>query len=165
MTALEIHIDKALATDAVQRLECALLNMPQAGIVTSHKFLPGIYERTISIPPFTVLTGAPHKTAYQVRLDQGTIAVNTDDGIKVLTAPCTFNAPAGVKRVGLVFDQPVIWTDIYVNEDDCHDLSVLESRFYDLSDCDLGETRRLTLERQKEVMIELMEGDPSWQVG
>lgn len=161
MNSLETYSEKALAVNAVQRLECELLKMPQADIVTTHNFRPGIYERTITIPPFTALTGAPHKTPYTVRLDQGTIAVNTDVGIKVLTAPCEFNAPAGVKRVGFTADDQVIWTDIYVNDDDCLDIPTLEARFYDLTDCELGENRRLRIANQ----IIQLEGEPSCQDG
>jgi len=80
----------------VRVLQDELLKLPQADIVTKHTFFDGVYERTITIPPWTVLTGAAHKTPYKVRLDKGTIAVNTDDGVKVLTAPCAFDAPAGM---------------------------------------------------------------------
>ncbi len=127
--------------EMVCRLEVELLKMPQSNIKTEHKFSPGTYERTIIIPPWTVLTGAEHKTPYSVRLEKGTIAVNTDDGVKVLTAPCEFLAPAGVKRVGRVFQDEVVWTDIYENKDDCKDLSIIEGRLYVVPDCGLGENR------------------------
>lgn len=143
--------DGIIDLNKVIRLEEELLKMPQANIKTEHKFLPGIYERTITIPPWTVLTGAGHKTEYVVRLEKGTIAVNTDDGIKVLTAPFEFNAPAGVKRVGRVFEEEVVWTDIYKNEDDCTDLDVIESRLYDVPECGLGENRvRMSVLRDRE---------------
>lgn len=127
--------------EKVEALERVLLTMPQADIKTTHTFLPGVYERTITIPPWTVLTGAEHKTPYVVRLDKGVIAVNTDDGMKILTAPYEFQANAGAKRVGRVFEDEVIWTDIYHNEDNCTDLSILEDRLYKLDDCELGENR------------------------
>lgn len=123
----------------IEALERELLSMPQADIRTTHTFLPGIYERTITIPPWTVLTGARHKTAYRVRLEKGVIAVNTDDGVKILTAPCEIDARSGAKRAGRVFAEEVIWTDVYQNPDDCTDLNELESRLYDLEDCELGE--------------------------
>ncbi len=137
------------------RLERELLAMPQADIRTQHVFLPGIYERTITIPPWTVLTGAGHKTPYTVRLEKGTIAVNTDAGMKILTAPCEFAAPAGVKRVGRVFGEEVIWTDVYANPDNCRDLAALESRLYDLENCELGENRVARLVEQDRKDYEL----------
>lgn len=138
----EIH-DGSISCDAssVKRLEAALLQMPQADIKTYHKFKPGIYERTITVPPWCVLTGAPHKTDYKVRLESGTIAVTTDDGVKVFTAPCEFDAKAGIKRAGRVFEDVVVWTDIYLNEDNCTDLDQLEDRYYDQSECVLADKR------------------------
>lgn len=127
--------------EKVKAIEEELLKMPQAEIQTLHKFMPNIYERTIRIPAWTVLTGAEHRTPYKVRLDKGTIAVNTDDGVKVLTAPFEFDAPAGVKRIGRVFEDEVVWTDIYDNLDNCTDIAELEARFYVVPECGLGENR------------------------
>jgi hypothetical protein len=127
--------------DKVLALQNALLKLPQADIVTKHTFFDGVYERTIAIPPWTVLTGAAHKTAYKVRLDKGTIAVNTDDGVKILIAPCAFDAPAGMQRAGRVFEEEVVWTDIYLNPDNCEDIAVLEDRLYVVPDCGMADSR------------------------
>ncbi len=140
-----------LSLASIKRLESALLTMPQADIVTMHAFPPGKYERKIIIPPWTVLTGAEHKTAYVVRLERGTIAVNSDNGIKILTAPCEFSVPAGMQRIGRVFEDEVIWVDIYDNPDNCEDIATLEARLYVIPECGLGENRliaRLEADRQ-----------------
>lgn len=140
--------------EMVVRLQDELLQMEQADIVTTHKFLPGVYERTITIPPWTVLTGAAHRTAYRVRLEQGVIAVNTDDGVKVLVAPVEFDVEAGFQRAGRVFEEEVVWTDVYPNPDNCRDLDVLEQRLYEVPPCGMGERRRLkhlALQAQGEV--------------
>jgi hypothetical protein len=145
MDALTIFEDKVPAQqmrDAVVRLQTALLEMNQADIVTTHKFLPGVYERTITIPPWTVLTGAAHKTAYRVRLEKGVIAVNTDDGVKVLVAPCEFDVDAGFQRAGRVFEEEVVWTDIYANPDNCRNIDELENRLYEVPECGLGDSRK-----------------------
>ena len=131
----------AIPQTKIRALEVELFKMPQANIVTEHIFMPGVYERKITIPPWTVLTGAEHKTPYRVRLEKGTIAVNTDDGVKVLTAPCEFPAKAGMQRVGRVFEDEVVWVDIYDNPDDCADLAVLESRLYAIPECGLADSR------------------------
>ena len=125
----------------VQALEAELLKMPQADIITEHTFMPGVYERKITIPAWTVLTGAAHKTDYHVRLEKGTIAVNTDDGVKVFTAPFDFPAKAGMQRAGRVFDEEVVWVDVYDNLDNCTDLAVLEDRLYVVPDCGLADSR------------------------
>jgi hypothetical protein len=125
----------------IEALQENLLQMPQADIVTTHTFKPNIYERAIRIPAWTVLTGAEHKTDYKIRLEKGTIAVNVGDEVKIMTAPCEFEAKAGAQRVGRVFDEEVIWVDIYDNPDNCKDIAVLEERLYAVPACGLGENR------------------------
>ena len=125
----------------IENLQNELLKMPQSDIVTEHTFYPGFYERKITIPAWTVLTGAEHKTGYTVRLEKGTIAVNVEDTVKILTAPMQFEAKAGEQRVGRVFDEKVIWVDVYENPDNCQDLDVLEKRLYLVPNCGLGENR------------------------
>ena len=130
-----------LAPERVKRLETELLKLPQAAIVTEHIFGNGVYERKITIPPWTILTGAEHKTAYRVRVEKGVIAVTTDKGVKIVTAPAEFEAPAGAQRAGRVFDNEVVWVDIYDNPDNCTDISVLESRLYVVPDVGLANSR------------------------
>lgn len=125
----------------VLALEKELLKMPQANIVTEHTFLPGVYERKITIPAWTVLTGAAHKTDYRVRLEKGTIAVNTEDGVKIFTGPFEFAACAGLQRAGRVFDEEVVWVDVYTNPDDCRDILKLEDRLYVVPEFGLGDSR------------------------
>jgi hypothetical protein len=131
-----------LMRQKVVALQDELLQMPQADIVTVHTFLPGVYERKITVPPWTVLTGAAHKTNYRVRLEKGTIAVNRGTEVVVLTAPCEFDAKAGEQRAGRVFEDKVVWVDVYDNPDDCQDIPTLEDRLYVVPECGLGSTRR-----------------------
>jgi hypothetical protein len=135
--------------DKIVKLQDELLKMPQANIVTEHTFMPNFYERKITIPPWCVLTGAAHKTDYKVRLEKGTIAVNIGTEVKILTAPCEFNACAGEQRVGRVFEDEVIWVDIYANPDDCKDIAVLEDRLYVVPVYGLGDSR--TAEQQAQI--------------
>ena len=90
-----LDVKKCSLASSIYTLENELLKMPQADIKTEHIFKYGVYERKITIPAFTVLTGAKHKTDYVVRLEQGSIAVNTDDGVKILSAPFEFKSKAG----------------------------------------------------------------------
>lgn len=140
--ACEKPFDLAIVTsDKVLALQDELLKLPQANIITEHIFKPGVYERKITIPPWTVLTGAEHLTDYKVRLEAGTIAVNTDDGVKVLTGPLEFDAKAGMQRAGRVFGDEVVWVDVYPNPDDCTDLPTLEARLYVVPECGLADSR------------------------
>ena len=149
MNAVEIFnpdstavVTPELMRQKVVALQDALLEMPQADIVTVHTFLPGVYERKIIVPPWTVLTGAAHKTGYRVRLEKGTIAVNRETEVVVLTAPCEFESKAGEQRAGRVFEEEVVWVDVYDNPDDCQDIETLENRLYAVPECGLGDTRK-----------------------
>jgi hypothetical protein len=144
MNLVYINPSKQLTVKTqIENLQVELLKMPQADIVTEHTFLPGIYERKITIPPWTVLTGAEHKTDYKIRLEKGTIAVNVEDTVKVMTAPMEFEAKAGAQRAGRVFEEEVVWVDIYENPDNCQDIETLENRFYVVPECGLYENRRI----------------------
>jgi hypothetical protein len=138
-----------VTTEKIDALTSALLEMPQADIVTTHTFYPNIYERKIIVPPSCVITGAPHKTDYKVRLEKGKIAVNIGDKVQTLTAPLEFDACAGEQRVGWVFDEEVVWVDIYVNPDDCKDIEVLENRLYVVPECGLLDNRQRLLASEK----------------
>lgn len=155
-----VFADMGLATvevtkDKIVRLQDELLKMEQADIVTEHTFIPGVYERKITVPAWCVLTGAPHKTAYKVRLEKGTIAVNIGSEVKILTAPLEFDASAGEQRVGRVFDETVVWVDIYDNPDNCTDVEVLEERLYEVPECGLLSNRQqLLAASQPQPMLE-----------
>ena len=141
--------DLVVTTDKIDALTSALLEMPQAEIVTDHTFLPGVYERKITVPPSCILTGAPHKTNYKVRLEKGTIAVNIGDKVKTLTAPLEFDACAGEQRVGWVFEEEVVWVDIYDNPDNCKDIEALEERLYVVPECGLLDNRLKLIASEK----------------
>jgi hypothetical protein len=130
-----------LVKTQIQNLQNELLKMPQSDIVTEHTFYPGFYERKITIPAWTVLTGAEHKTGYTVRLEKGTIAVNIGEKVQIMTAPMEFQAKAGAQRVGRVFEEEVVWVDVYENPDNCQNLKVIETRLYVVPECGLGENR------------------------
>jgi SET domain len=142
--------------EKVEKLQEALLQMPQADVKTLHDFEDGKYIRTMIAPPWSVIVGAEHKTPYKVILKKGTIAVNIDDKIVTLTAPLEFDAPAGIKRVGRVFDEEVIWIDIYDNPDNCRDIETIEDRLYIIPECSLL-NNRLNLEAKNDFSLFLSE--------
>jgi hypothetical protein len=149
LSTIEVTKEKIVA------LQDVLLEMPQADIVTTHTFKPNVYERKITVPKWAVLTGAAHKTPYKVRLEKGTIAVNVGAEVKVLTGPYEFDACAGEQRVGRVFDEEVVWVDIYNNPDDCTDISVLEDRLYIVPECGLLDNRqKLIAAKQEQLMLQ-----------
>jgi hypothetical protein len=91
--------------EKVERLQNALLEMPQADIVTKHDFEPGKYIRTMIAPPWSVIVGAEHTSPYKVRLEKGTIAVNIDDNIKIVKKRTSIRSPEdGIYYTKIIFD-------------------------------------------------------------
>ena len=127
--------------EKIELLQEELLKRPQADVQYLHSFEPGKYIRTMIAPPNTVIVGAEHKTPYKVRLEKGTIAVNVGDEIRILTAPLEMDVPAGAKRAGHVFDEELVWVDIYDNPDDCQDIATIEERLYVIPECGLMSNR------------------------
>lgn len=137
-------------------LQDELLKMPQADVKTIHSFEDGKYIRKMIAPPWSVIIGAEHKSPYKVRLEKGTISVNLGDEIHTLTAPMEFDAPAGARRVGRVFEDELEWVDIYDNPDNCTDIDEIEDRLYVIPECGMLD-KRLALAHNNGVRIVLLE--------
>jgi hypothetical protein len=137
-------------------LQDELLKMPQADVKTIHSFEDGKYIRKMIAPPWSVIIGAEHKSPYKVRLEKGTISVNLGDEIHTLTAPMEFDAPAGARRVGRVFEDELEWVDIYDNPDNCTDIDEIEDRLYIIPECGMLD-KRLALAHNNGVRIVLLE--------
>lgn len=112
----------------IYALEAEILEQPQTDCPVVHHYAPGVYVREMTVPPFTVLTGAVHKTEHLAMLIQGRIEVLTEDGLQVLEAPCTILSRPGIKRVGRTFEEGAIWSTIHANPDDCRDMDVIVER-------------------------------------
>lgn len=97
---------------SVLAMEQEICKLPQTEPVLRHYFADGLYAREATIPANTIFTGATHKTTHLCVLSKGTIAVMTDDGIKMISAPYTIVSQAGMKRVGLTMTE-VVWTNFH----------------------------------------------------
>lgn len=118
------EVAKKVTRDNIERLEAAMLKEPQLEIETTHYFAEGIYAREIRIPKGALVTGKIHRTAHLNIVSQGKIAVVTEEGERVIEAPCCFVAPPGTKRAGLALEETV-WTTIHASEET--DLDKLEA--------------------------------------
>lgn len=76
----------------------------QVEIPLTEYFCEGVYARQIDAPKGTALVGEIHKYPNLNTLAKGKIKVATEEGVKILEAPCTFISPAGTKRVGYVLE-------------------------------------------------------------
>jgi translation elongation factor EF-Tu-like GTPase len=134
----------------IYALEAELLELPQTDCPVVHHYAPGIYVREMTVPPFTVLTGAVHKTEHLAMLIQGRIEVLTEDGLQVLEAPCTVLSRPGIKRVGRTFEEGAVWSTIHTNPDDCRDMDVIVERLCTTPNSELLGNRLAALDNSNE---------------
>jgi len=89
-----------------------------------HIFAPGAYAREMSIPAGHWAFGKIHKHAHLSFITKGRIAVLTEDGPTVITAPYTFVNTPGTKRFVFALEDTV-WTTVHVTDET--DLQKIES--------------------------------------
>jgi hypothetical protein len=135
----------------IYALEAELLELPQTDCPVVHHYAPGIYVREMRVPPFTVLTGAVHKTEHLAMLIQGRIEVLTEDGLQILEAPATLLSRPGIKRVGRTFEEGATWSTIHANPDDCRDMDVIVERLCTTPNNELLGNRLAALNNTNEV--------------
>lgn len=135
----------------IYALEAEILDQPQVDCPVTHHYAPGIYVREMRVPPFTVLTGAVHKTEHLAMLIQGRIEVLTEDGLQILEAPCTILSRPGIKRVGRTFEEGATWSTIHANPDDCRDMDVIVERLCTTPNSELLGNRLAALSNPNEV--------------
>lgn len=73
-----------------------------------HHFVPGMYAREMHIPAGVMLTGKTHRHAHMNVLLKGDITVWTEEGMKRLQAPYSYESKPGTKRIGLAHTD-VVW--------------------------------------------------------
>lgn len=110
--------------------------LPPESCPVRHVFAPGVYVREMTIPEGTVLVGKIHRTEHINIISKGAIKVLSEDGVHVVTAPCTFVSKPGIKRVGYALDDTV-WSTVHVTNET--DLSKIEREVIaeDFSDIEL----------------------------
>lgn len=124
------------ARDRVNRLEEALLNVPQVDCPVRHYFSEGLFAREITIPKGTVLVGVIHKQDSMVIVSAGKLRYVTDDGVDEISAPATITVKAGAKNCGFAIET-VVWTNIYPNPDNECDIEILCKRYTEAKASDL----------------------------
>lgn len=109
IVALETYAHQAEAAG-----ELATLDM-DTHFPLRHIFAPGAYAREMSIRAGHWAIGKIHKHAHLSFITKGRIAVLTEDGPTVITAPYTFVNTPGAKRVVLALED-TIWTTVHITE-------------------------------------------------
>ncbi len=100
MTTAIKRPDKPEVRSAIFKLEEMLLGLPQADMITTNHFAPGVYARELFIPRNVTLTGYIHKTEHLSILLSGTLIMTDGDGGAIeITGPRIEVAKPGTKRV------------------------------------------------------------------
>jgi len=90
--------------EKVERLQEALLQMPQVDCPVVHRFGPGIYIREVSIPAGTLSIGHRQTTTHLNVMLAGRVMMVNEDGSKTeVIAPTTFVAGPG-RKIGYILE-------------------------------------------------------------
>jgi hypothetical protein len=100
----------------VERLEAAMLAIPQTDCPVRHHFAPGVYAREITIPKDTVLIGVVHKRDNLVVLSAGRLRLVTESGTQEICAPHTLLCKAGAKNAAVALEDSV-WTNFFATDE------------------------------------------------
>jgi len=120
---------------SVDALEQAMREHPQITIEPVHRFADGVYSREITIPKGTLLTGKIHKTRHLNIISAGKISVwSPTEGVREITAPFSFVAEPGTRRVGFAHEDTV-WTCVHATQET--DLAKIEAEVIEPHDSSL----------------------------
>ena len=112
---------KGCSLSNVLKLEQFLLSQPDAdtsGGDVEHYSAEGLYARKLTLPAGSTCVGEMHLKSQINVLMKGTIAVTTEFGVEVISAPQIVVSPAGTKRAGHALTE-VEWLTInHTNETD-----------------------------------------------
>ncbi|MCX6845072.1 MAG: hypothetical protein NTU84_00645 [Verrucomicrobia bacterium] len=130
--------------EQLERMEAALLEMPQIEFPVTHRFAPGLYIREVFVPAGAVIVGHEHKAETLNILLQGAALVAHDGKVEELIAPLTFNSAPGVRKAAVVLED-MVWINVHPNPTNETDPAKLEDMFIVRSDGFLEAQRQLEL--------------------
>lgn len=117
--------------EAVERLEGAMLQLPQVECPVVHHFGPGIYIREVTLPAGIFALGHEQRFEHLNVLVKGAVAIAGEDGqLKILRAPLIYVGPPG-RKAGFVIEETV-WQNIYATDE--RDVNKLEEMLFRKSD-------------------------------
>ena len=118
----------ATQREKAERLERALLALPQADCPVRHYFAPGLYAREMTIPQGVTVTGAVHKTEHLIVVSMGLLRVSTEGGWRDVAAGETIVCKPGMKNAVHALENSR-WTNFLPNPENCTDTDKL-TEFY-----------------------------------
>jgi hypothetical protein len=109
-----------------ERLEAAMLRMPQVAIPVRHFFAAGLYAREIVIPAGVTATGKVHREEHVSIMVSGDMTIDTEEGVRRVSGYNVFIAAPGTKRVGYAHEATV-WITVHRNPDELRDETDIEA--------------------------------------
>jgi len=99
-------IQSVSASQNLDDLAAAMLEMPQAELRMEHEFCSGpdgmnVYRRAMHVKAGTLVLGFAHRDACFNILLEGTALIWANGETKQISAPYTFQSEAGVQKIGL----------------------------------------------------------------
>lgn len=102
--------------DFVSKIEEAIYNNNIAvELPLIHTFTEGLYSREIFLPQRSISTTRQHEKQHQFVLLKGKVAVITEDGVDVISAPFHGITKPGTHRVVVALEDS-IWTTFHPSE-------------------------------------------------
>ena len=106
--------------EKAERLEAAMLHLPQADCPVRHYFAPGLYAREMTIPQGVTVTGAVHKTEHLIVVSMGRLRVSTEGGWRNVAAGETITCRPGMKNAVYALEDSR-WTNFLPNPENITD--------------------------------------------
>lgn len=140
---MEAVAERADLREKIDRLEAAMLPMPQVDCPVRHYFAPGLFAREITVPAGATIVGVVHKTENLAVLSKGRMVLATQAGPLEIAAPYTLTVKAGDKNSATALEESV-WTNFLANPTNETDISKLVEMFTEsmLSDLLGGSTNK-----------------------
>ena len=108
--------------ESIDRLQSAMVTMPQVELQTEHFFVPGMYCRRVFRPAGTLIVGKVHKHPHFFLCAKGEIIAWTEKGMRKLQAGDVVECQPGTKRVTLAMQDSIGVTIHKTEKTDLDDL-------------------------------------------
>lgn len=119
--------------DDMNRLEAAMLEMPQLEIRLTHSFAPGLYIREMTVPAGATLVGHAHRfPSLSLMLKGKAIFIDGAGERREVEAPYQVVSPPG--RKVFYFLEETVWMNVFANPDNGTDIEAIEERLVDKAD-------------------------------
>jgi hypothetical protein len=111
-TLLSKRLDGPLTAERIERVEAAMLQLPQPECPLVHRFAPGVCIREVRMPAGALVIGHAHRIADFNILLQGRLTLLMEDGsLKEVSAPLTFVGTPG-RKIAYVHEE-VTWQNVW----------------------------------------------------